>query len=612
MKTPNIVEIVDRLETKVSKSKIFAQLDTSYTYQQLTVDMRRLATVFQEKGLKKGDRLLLASQNNYAISAITLACLRFGITFIRINTEVKLSRFKELVQISQPAFFFVDEALVNPWALTQTEQSVFKIHKKQKKKGRLFKKFLKSKSSNNEDLSFEAALAKYPKGDFPTAIDPALIAYILFTSGSTGTPKAVQVSHLALWSNLTTLSKVYELNENANIFNILPTHHTDGLTQGPILTALIGATWFHPMEFSIDKIQSILDAIYKYKISHFITIPTMLSFLLNFAEDNADTFDNEYFKYIITSASTLNEPLWRSFEEKFNTLIINTYGLTETVAGASYTRTTKQNRKIGSIGRPVDCQFKIVDDNEKELGVNQAGELLIKGNNLFTAYLNNEEATAAAFKDNWFCTGDIVKKEEDGNYYILGRKKNLIISGGINIHPEEVSQVIDKHPAILESACIGKADAYFGEKLVACVVLKPQQQIDELSLIEFCKTSLEKVKVPKEIIFLDNPLPKTASGKIKYAALQTSLENVQISKKSGTKNFIEGIFTAAEMAFKVPKIQMNLATSSQNQEGWDSMAHLVFITELETIFNIQFGTKEIMQMTSIEKANQIISTKLTS
>ncbi|NET34949.1 MAG: acyl--CoA ligase, partial [Cyanothece sp. SIO1E1] len=394
------VAIFKRLEDKKIQSKLFAQLDKKYTYADLHTGLAKMTAYFQQKGLSKGDRLIISSRDNYAVSILFLACLKNGITAMMLDPDMGTIRANELINLTEPRGLLVDHELIAAWSLTDKTEFILPIKKEKQKKGLLFKKMLKSKSNGEQKATtFPAILNQLGEADGPTQIDPESTAYILFTSGSTSTPKAVQISHRALWANLNTIAKVYDIKEGDRVFNILTAYHTDGIIQGPVLAVLNTHSWYHPFEFAIDKIEAIFDSIYKYRITHFITVPTMLAFLNKFSDGFEDTFDNGDFKSIITSASPLEVELWKTFEQKFNTRIVNNYGLTETVAGASYCGPDSSTHRIGSVGVPVDCEFKIINEAGETLGDNEQGELLVKGDNLLTNYLNNEEATAAAILD---------------------------------------------------------------------------------------------------------------------------------------------------------------------------------------------------------------------
>lgn len=608
----DIVQIFESIEQKGIQSRTFAQLDKAYTYAELTDMVQHIGGVFAANGLQIGDRIIISSKDHFALGCLVLAGLRYGITVVLMDPDMGPIRATELIDICKPKGYFVDQPLLSKWSLEGDHHFCFTWAKEAKKKGMLFKKMLRSKASTKEtgERSFSEAVKSYEKAAYPAEIDPETIAYILFTSGTTSTPKAVQISHRALWANLDTISRVYELDQHARIFNILTTYHTDGVIQGPVLAALNTAGWYHPMDFAVDQIPRIFDAVYKYRITHFITVPTMLTFLLRFSDGYEDSFLGEEFKYIVTSAAPFEVKLWEEFETTFQTKVVNNYGLTETVAGASYSGPAADTRKLGTIGKPIDCQFKIIDEQGRELGDQEAGELLIRGDNLLTNYLENEEATRLALRDGWFYTGDIAQRDTEGFYTLIGRKKNIVISGGINIQPEEVSEIINTHPEVIESVCFGVPDPVFGENLHACVVKDSASNLTGVQLIEHCRTQLEPAKLPKQLFFLDE-LPKTISGKIKVREVEALRESNTTTKTMGPGvSHTEGILGAAATAFNVSREHLNIDTTAENLEGWDSMAHLLFVTKLEEKFNIRLSSKEIMVMSSIREAEKIVSGKL--
>ncbi|MCB0631715.1 MAG: AMP-binding protein [Saprospiraceae bacterium] len=607
----DIAQIFQKIEQKTVQSRIFAQLEKAYTYAELTDTVQRIGGVFSANGLQCGDRIVISSKDHFALGSLVLAGLRYGITVILMDPDLGPIRAHDLITLCTPKGYFVDHPLISKWSLDQTDGFCFSWVKETRKKGMLFKKMLGSRGNAAEEgeRSFSESLKDYDKAPYPAEIDPQTIAYILFTSGTTSTPKAVQISHWALWANLDTISRVYELDQDSRIFNILTTYHTDGVIQGPVLAALNAAGWYHPMDFSVDQIPRIFDDVYKYRVTHFITVPTMLSFLLRFSEGYEDSFLGEDFKYIVTSAAPFEVKLWEDFEATFQTMVVNNYGLTETIAGASYCGPQAETRKVGTIGKPVDCEFRIIDENGAELGANEAGELLIKGDNLLTNYLNNEEATRQALQNGWFHTGDIAQKDDEGFYTLIGRKKNIVISGGINIQPEEVSEIINTHPEVIESVCFGVPDPIFGENLHACVVKTPASGLDGVQIIEHCRSQLEPAKLPKQVFFLPQ-LPKTISGKIKAREVREQLKESTSDESTGNSSHLETIVAVAAATFNVPREQINIDSTAENLNGWDSLAHLLFVTQLEEQFNIRLSSKEIMVMSSIREAEKIVSGKV--
>ncbi|MBT8219395.1 MAG: AMP-binding protein [Bacteroidia bacterium] len=611
--TRDIYSTINQIVSAENRNKVFAYLNKKYTYGELGIDIKKTVNIIEESGINHGDKIIISSLNDYAVSILFLSCLRGGYVAVPFDPNHTFDQSARLFDFVDPDALFLDQDLIEKWSIQQIEQKkvVIPIESSIRRKGSLFKKMLRIEKPKEKETSFFSLLSNAEESLLEQKVKQEDTAYLLFTSGSTSQPKAVQINHKALFANLSTLNNVYRLQEESNIFNILTLYHTDGLIQGPLLAATNLATWVHPFDFNVDKIQHIFDGIYKYKISHFIVVPTILKFLEKFSEGFENSLQTTNFKYIISSASPLDASFWKSFEDKFKTIIINNYGLTETVVGASYSGPDQDTLKYGSVGKPKDCIFKIIDENGQSLGPGEKGELCIKGSNLLTKYFRNEKATAATIIDGWFHTGDIGLYDNDGFYFIEGRKNNLIISGGINIQPEEVNEVISRHSMILDSACFGVPDPIFGEILVAAVVPSTNIEFEKDKLIQYCKDHLQAIKVPSSFFTIDE-IPKTISGKIQYTELRNLHKTDVVTHNAEAHHSrIAIIIGAASDAFKLPNNKINPKISnSMNTEGWDSLAHLIFITNLEKIFNIRFSTKEIMNMTSIEAADKTIRNKL--
>ena len=215
----------------------------------------------------------------------------------------------------------------------------------------------------------------------------------------------------------------------------------------------------------------------------------------------------------MSGGSAMPEELMKKFEEAFDCKILEGYGLSETSPVASFNHPDKE-RKPGSIGTPIEgVEMKCVDDDGNEVDQGEVGEILIKGHNIMKGYWNREDATKEAIKDGWFASGDMGKVDEDGYFFIVDRKKELIIRGGYNVYPREVEEVLYEHPAVQEAAVIGVEDEKMGEEVGAAVVLKKGEEVSEDELRDFVKNEVANYKYPRKIWFEDE-LPKGPTGKI--------------------------------------------------------------------------------------------------
>ncbi len=601
-----ISELYNHLDSNKNSKKVFAQIGSQrYTYGQVLQDIYKLNHLFNQKGLKEGDRVVLSIDNDYYTSLFFLAFLRYGITAVMIDPNVPVLRAIALIKKADVQGFVMDEKLFNDRNIRIDETPfILKVKPTQAKKGRLFSRLLKGKKMTNDAAqkdTFPSILEKLSSAptDIPT-IQSSTPAYVMFTSGTTSQPKGVMISHENLSTHLQTLSKVYGLNEDSQILNILMLYHADGIIQGPLLSLYNECTWNRPSTFDVTKIVDLFHSIYKYRITHFIAVPTILSFMNKFSEGYEDSFDTPDFQFIVSVAAKLELNLWETFEQKFGVKLVNVYGLTETVAGSLFCGVGDFPRKRGTIGQPVDCEAKITED----------GRLWLKGKHIFVGYLNDETATAKAFDGDWFDTGDLATSDEDGFYKITGRVKNMVSYGGINIYPEQITEMINTHPVILEGICFGIPDEVFGEKLVAAVQIKTGETLSELAFFDFLRPLLEQNQLPKQVHFLDE-LPKGLSGKVQLKTLQALIsKNSQGLVATANETYEKAVIVAASNAFKIPVEKLTMKDTSATLDGWDSMAHLEFITLLENQFETRFSTAEMMTMNSLKAAETMLSQKL--
>lgn len=225
------------------------------------------------------------------------------------------------------------------------------------------------------------------------------------------------------------------------------------------------------------------------------------------------SYDLSSIKLCVSGGAPLPVEIMKVFEERYGVIMIEGNGPTET-SPVSYANPIEGVRKPGSVGIPVPgVEVKIVDDNDNEVPVNEVGEICVKGRNVMKGYLNRPEETAQALRGGWLHTGDLGKKDEDGYIYIVDRKKDMIIVGGLNVYPREVEEILYQHPAVAEAAVVGIADELRGEIPKAFVALKPGEEATEKELIRYCRQNLANYKCPKQVEFCES-LPKTVTGKI--------------------------------------------------------------------------------------------------
>ena len=350
------------------------------------------------------------------------------------------------------------------------------------------------------------------------------IALLQYTGGTTGVSKAAMLTHYNLFANVVqnALWHGYHTRRGEErLLLVLPYFHIYGQVVGLLL-----ATWNGTMVIPVPKydVNELIAAFREYEPTVFPAVPTIYISLLNHPE--AKTCGLHKVKNFNSGAAPLPVEVIEQFEQMSGAMLREGYGMTETSCTAS---TTPQlaPRKIGSIGIPVtSTDFKIVDvdDYDRELGLNEEGELCVKGPQIMKGYWNKPEETTHALRDGWMLTGDIAKMDEDGFFYIVQRKKDMIIVSGFKVFPNEVEDVLFGHPAVFEACVVGKPHPYRGEQVKAFVVPKPGSAPTAEALFAHCAERLAKFKVPTEIEFID-ALPKTAVGKILRRELRENPAN---------------------------------------------------------------------------------------
>jgi long-chain acyl-CoA synthetase len=333
-------------------------------------------------------------------------------------------------------------------------------------------------------------------------------AVILYTSGTTGKPKGAELTHSNMKKNAEVAVGLASTTEDDIALGALPLFHSFGQTCNMNACFAVGAMMTQIPRFDPDKA---LEIIQRDKVTIFQGVPTMYNAMLH--SDKCEDFDTSSLRLCMSGGSAMPEELMRNFEEAFDCKILEGYGLSETSPVASFNHPDKE-RKPGSIGTPIEgVEMKLVDDDGKEVDAGEVGEIVIKGHNVMKGYWNRPDATEEAIKDGWFYTGDMGKIDEDGYYFIVDRKKELIIRGGYNVYPREVEEVLYEHPAIQEAAVIGVEDEKMGEEVGAAVVLKKGEELSEDELRDYVKKEVANYKYPRKIWFCDE-LPKGPTGKI--------------------------------------------------------------------------------------------------
>jgi long-chain acyl-CoA synthetase len=355
------------------------------------------------------------------------------------------------------------------------------------------------------------AMAASPITDVPDT-SPSDTAVILYTSGTTGKPKGAELTHFNLFFNAQYMSNMKDsplVMADAVVLVVLPLFHSFGQTVLQNSISLSGGTLVLLPRF--DPLQA-AQLIAKHKVNFFAGVPTMYFALLNHPEISDGMLAS--LEHCVSGGSAMPVEVMKSFDDRFGVNILEGYGLSETSPVASFNQFDRP-KKPGSIGLPIwGCEFRLIDDAGTIIDATDTpGEICIKGHNVMNGYYKKPAATAESISDGWFKTGDIATRDSDGFYYIVDRKKDMIIRGGFNVYPREIEEVLYAHPAVAEAAVIGVPHESHGEEVKAVLALKANQQATAEDIIAYCKEHLAAYKYPRIVEFMD-ALPKGPTGKI--------------------------------------------------------------------------------------------------
>jgi long-chain acyl-CoA synthetase len=576
--------------------------DRTSSFGELRQRIELTAGLLGSWNIREGERVVIATRSDREAALMFIALIVNGVTAINLDPDTGPERARSLLSKASPRLVIADREVAARWGVAGSRIELIEIVAEPKKS--LFSGLLE-RAPATEGL--HALLAEQTPIAPHSSIDPETLAYIMFTSGTTDRPKGVCISHRALFAHLATLSRRYEYGPASRIMNTLMLAHADGMIQGPVIAFFNAIPVFRPLRFEISSIGRMLDAVYQLRITHLIAVPTMLALIQRLGIDHRDAFQGGDFKLLVSCGAQLEAALCEAFEATFSVPIVNVYGLTETVVGGLFSGPGAPSRMPGSIGTPQDCEARIVDENDCEVAETQAGELWLRGDLVMSGYFEAPAMTAQVLQEGWLRTGDSARRDAAGRYWITGRIKNIIIRGGYNIHPEEITEVLQRHPAVQEAFTLGIEDAVWGET-VACIVVADEQLANE-DLLSYCSLQLEPRKVPSRIVRVPS-LPRGLSGKVLAERARALLQSAATTparpgKASGadTMNRLLGI---AASCFKTDRSALTLASAPRDVPGWDSLSHLELVSAIEKEFSLRLSARDIMSLDRLDKALSFI------
>ena len=341
---------------------------------------------------------------------------------------------------------------------------------------------------------------------------PDTVALLMYTSGTTGVPKGVMLTQANLAANARAISAEHALTAADRVLAVLPLYHINAFAVTMLAPLAHGGSLAMPARFSAARFWEQAAGCTWLNV-----VPTMISYLLEGAAASPE--HTAHIRFCRSASAALPPEHHRAFEAKFGIGIVETMGLTETVAPAFSNPLDAAHRKLGSVGRASGCEACVIDAALRPVTDGTTGELAIRGPNVMRGYYKNDAATRATFTpDGWLRTGDLGHRDADGFFFVTGRIKELIIKGGENIAPREIDEALLAHPAVLDAAAVGIADPHYGQEIMACVVLREGMACSEDELRAFCLERLGRYKTPKRFRFVVE-LPRGPSGKVQRLKL---------------------------------------------------------------------------------------------
>lgn len=462
--------------------KIFLLSETDkrqFTYREFEAVVRRVAGMLWANGVRKGDVVSLLLPNSVEYVIAYFACWHIGALAGPINSLLKSQEIAYVISNSEAKLL-----LVNSEFVSQIESDKVVIF------------------DNVEEF------AGQPMEETRIGTDDEAI--IIYTSGTTGKPKGCLLTHGNVIANARQISSWLGFTAGDRLLTMMPLFHMNAVSVTTMSALYAGGSTVVSPKFSASRFWQIIS---DYQITSFGSVATMLSMLLSTYPDGVPPgLNTEQLRFAMCGSAPVPAEVMKRFEETFNCLVIEGYGLSESTCRSTFNPPDRR-RRPGSCGLPIGNEMRVVDEEDRDVPDGSLGEIVLRGENILKGYYKNPDATATAFRNGWFHSGDIGYRDADGFYYVVDRKSDMIIRGGENIYPREIDEVLYQHPAVAAAAAVGVPDELYGEEVAAVVVLKEGAATSAEEVMEFCKTRLADFKCPKTVHFVTD-IPKGPTGKL--------------------------------------------------------------------------------------------------
>ncbi|MDT7808326.1 MAG: long-chain acyl-CoA synthetase [Acidobacteriota bacterium] len=473
---------------------LFSEADgRRFTFRELDAAVNRAANLLAAHGVARGDvvSLLLPNSAEYVIAYF--ACFKLGALAGPVNSLLKPEEMAYVVGNSEAKLLLYNSQFAEQVAEFRDEV-----------------KTLRTCLVFDDERAATEGQAGEPGAWGATRLGIEDDAIIIYTSGTTGKPKGCLLTHGNLLANARQITEWLGFNEDERLLTVMPLFHMNAVSVTTMSALYAGGSTVVSPRFSASRFWRIVG---EYGITSFGSVATMLSMLLaNYPEGVPEGLSTETLRFAMCGSAPVPAEVLRRFEETFNCLVIEGYGLSESTCRSTF-NPPDGRRRPGSCGMSIGNEMRVVDEEDNELPDGEAGEIVMRGENVFKGYFRNPEATERAFRGGWFHTGDVGLRDAKGFFHIIDRKSDMIIRGGENIYPREIDELLYRHPAVAEAAAIGVPDELYGEEVAAFVVLKEGRAAHEDDIIAHCREHLADFKCPKRVHVVA-VLPKGPTGKV--------------------------------------------------------------------------------------------------
>jgi long-chain acyl-CoA synthetase len=492
----NIQELLEqRTEEARDAPFLFSEPDgRQFTYAEFNSAVDATARMLSSHDITKGDVVSLLMPNSAEYIIAYFACWKLGALAGPVNSLLKEHEIEFVMNNSEAKAILVH---------SEFRERIENI------RGELphLKSVIKFDDEAEATREFAGSADMLPAIPLCARDDDAIIIY---TSGTTGKPKGCLLTHGNVIANARQISTWLGFTETDRLLTIMPLFHMNAVSVTTMSALYAGGSTVISPKFSASQFWKIIS---DYQVTSFGSVATMLSILLSTYPDGVpEGLKTDQLRFAMCGSAPVPAEVMNKFEETFNCPVVEGYGLSESTCRSTFNPPDKR-RRPGSCGLPIGNEMKVFDDNDEEVADGELGEIVLRGENILKGYFKSPEATETAFRNGWFHTGDVGYRDQDGFFYIVDRKSDMIIRGGENIYPREIDEVLYQHPAVAAAATIGVRDDLYGEEVAAFVVLKDGMKVVEEELISYCTERVADYKCPKSIRIVAE-IPKGPTGKL--------------------------------------------------------------------------------------------------